>query len=107
MNPPLTIVLFVLFWCWPISLLISFIGLIKERSEWLILGAILYLPMALYLSATPKFKGYPLLFPLFLVGASVALKKDKNGSCLAIISSSICIYYLGVGGLFAGTLTSS
>lgn len=79
MNPPLTMVLFVLFWCWPISLLISLIGLIKKRPKWLILGAILYLPFALYLSLLPLFKGYPLLFPLFLVGASVALKKDKTG----------------------------
>lgn len=59
------------------SLIISIMGVQKRKPVWLIIGAILAVPLPLYLSMYPFFGYIGLLLPLFQLGASIAIQK-KN-----------------------------
>jgi len=55
------------------SLIISVMGVQKRKQVWLIIGAILAVPLSLYLSMTPLLSYIGLLLPLFQLGASLAI----------------------------------
>ena len=57
------------------SLIISVMGVQKRKQVWLIIGAILAVPLSLYLSMTPLLRHIGLLLPLFQLGASLAIQK--------------------------------
>ena len=63
---------------WPLiifSLIISIIGVVKRKPFWLIVGAILAVPLSLYLNMFPLFRYIGFLLPLFQLGASKAIQK--------------------------------
>ncbi len=57
------------------SLIISVMGVQKRKHIWLIISAILAVPLSLYLSMTPLLRYIGLLLPLFQLGASIAIQK--------------------------------
>jgi hypothetical protein len=57
------------------SLIISILGVQKRKPVWLIIGAILAVPLSLYLNMSPLFRYIGLLLPLFQLGASIAIQK--------------------------------
>ena len=60
-----------------VSLLVSVIGVLKEKYWLVIIGAALFIPFSYYLSGSPGSGGFPLLLPLFQVGSAAALY-EKN-----------------------------
>ena len=52
-------------------------GLIKKRHWFLVIGAVLILPSSYYLSGAPGSYRLPLLLPLFLLGSTFAVYKNK------------------------------
>jgi len=64
---------------WPailISIGLSVIGIVRSRSAWLIVAAIISVPFSLYLFATPRFRWIALVFPVLLFGASIAIRRS-------------------------------
>jgi hypothetical protein len=88
----------VVFWSAIISsLIVSVIGVKKRKPVWLIIGAILILPLSLYLSFFPFFKYTGLLLPLFLLGASMALHKNAVWlGWLLLLPISVITFWLGI-----------
>jgi hypothetical protein len=60
-----------------VSLLISVIGVRKEKYWLVILGAVLFIPFSYYLSGAPGVYRLPLLLPLFIAGSAAAVQ-EKN-----------------------------
>ena len=84
----LTTILMVLFesftrvlFSWPaiiLSILILITGLLLERAVWVLAGAILTIPFALYLSATPRFRFVGIVLPLVLLAAAYAVQRGRR-----------------------------
>lgn len=65
---------------WPFmfaAIIVSFIALSQKKPLLLVVSCFLILPFSLYLAATPLFKGWGLIFPLFYLGAAWSLRKNK------------------------------
>jgi len=77
------------------SLIISIMGILKRKPVWLIISAILAVPLSLYLNMFPLFRYIGLLLPLFQLGASIVYKKN----CMVKLFTSItnCWNYMLVG----------
>ena len=60
-----------------LSLLVSSIGILKEKVWLVILGAVLFAPFSYYLSGAPGLAGLPILLPGFQVGSAIAVR-EKN-----------------------------
>ena len=60
-----------------LSLVLSVIGVLKERFWLVILGAVLLIPFAYYLNGSPGLRGFAILLPLFQM-ASAAAVREKN-----------------------------
>ncbi len=66
---------------WPfiiLSLLVSGIGLIKDRYLLLLIGAVLIFPFSFYLSGAPEIRGLAFGIPLSQVYAAYTIKKEKT-----------------------------
>ena len=69
-----------------LSLLVSVIGVLKEKFWLVIIGAILFVPFSYYLSGLPGLAGLPILLPGFQVGSAVAVRlKNKLWSWLLLL----------------------
>jgi hypothetical protein len=62
-----------------LSLLVSIIGVFKEKVWLLILGAVLFAPFSYYLSGAPGLAGLPILLPGFHVGSAIAVREKSKG----------------------------
>lgn len=61
-----------------LSLLVSAIGVLKEKVWLVVVGAVLFLPFSYYLSGAPGLAGLPLLLPGFQVGSAIAVREKKR-----------------------------
>ncbi len=64
---------------WPailVALALSVMGVVRRRSKWLVVAAIVIIPLSLYLAGTPRFSWIALVFPLLLIGASIAVRRS-------------------------------
>ncbi len=52
-------------------------GVFQKKPYMLYVASALILPFSLYLAATPRFRWLALLFPLALIFAGLAIKKNK------------------------------
>jgi len=88
---------------WPLmlaSILFSFIALSKKKPLFLVISCLLIIPFSLYLAATPRFKGWGLILPLFYLGAALSLGKNMRWlSALLISPIIILIGWLGYIGI--------
>ena len=60
-----------------LSLLLSVIGVLKEKIWLVLIGAILFVPFSYYLSGAPGLAGLPILLPGFQIGSAMAVR-EKN-----------------------------
>ncbi|MDQ7791297.1 MAG: hypothetical protein RDV00_04125 [Clostridia bacterium] len=74
---------------WPailIAVVSSVYGIARRRSLWLLLGALLTMPTALYLLGTPRFRNVAVFLPLFLVLAALAMSRQRPWLALALLA---------------------
>jgi hypothetical protein len=60
-----------------LSLVLSVIGVWKDKFWLVMLGAVLFIPFAYYLNGSPGLRGFAILLPLFQM-ASAAAVREKN-----------------------------
>lgn len=61
-----------------VSLLVSLLGVWKEKYWLVILGAVLFIPFSYYLSGSPGLYRLPLLLPLFQVLSAAAMREKHK-----------------------------
>ncbi len=64
---------------WPailVSLALSVLGIVRGRPAWLVVAAIVVVPISLYLAGTPRFRWIALVFPVLLFGARIAIRRS-------------------------------
>ena len=65
---------------WPAiiaTLLVTVAGLVWKRYWLLLVGALLFIPISLYLNGFPIIRGLALALPIFLIGAVFAVRTLK------------------------------
>ncbi|MDR9854725.1 hypothetical protein RJP21_14010 [Paenibacillus sp. VCA1] len=88
-NP---LVFFNIFWMIIFAaVILSVIGLIFRKSVLLYLSAVLLLPLALYLSATPRFLFWGLVFPLLFAGSAILIQRKRRWLAVML---SVPVYLL-------------
>jgi dolichol kinase len=60
-----------------VSLVLSVLGVLKDKFWLVILGAILFIPFSYYLNGSPGLRGFAILLPLFQMGSAAAVR-EKN-----------------------------
>ena len=85
-----------------LSLLVSVIGILKEKVWLVILGAVLFAPFSYYLSGAPGLAGLPILLPGFQVGSAIAVReKNKLWAWLLLIPALFAaLWVVGVALLY-------
>ena len=81
-----------------LSLLVSVIGVLKQKIWPVLLGAVLFAPFSYYLSGLPGLAGLPILLPGFHVGSAVAVR-EKNTFWAWLLLLPAFFVVLWVGGL--------
>jgi hypothetical protein len=81
-----------------LSLLVSVIGVLKQKIWLVLLGAVLFAPFSYYLSGSPGLAGLPILLPGFQVGSAVAVR-EKNTFWAWLLLLPAFFVVLWVGGL--------
>jgi hypothetical protein len=64
---------------WPailVSIALSVAGIVRNRPAWLVVAAIIVVPISLYLFGTPRISWIALAFPVLLFGASMAIRRS-------------------------------
>jgi hypothetical protein len=61
-----------------LSLLLSAIGVLKEKYWLVIISAVLFVPFSYYLSGSPGLAGLPILLPGFQVGSAIAVREKSR-----------------------------
>jgi hypothetical protein len=65
---------------WPAILIataLPVIGIVRKKPAWLVTGAVIIIPISLYLAAMPRFRWFALIFPVMLYASSVAVRHSK------------------------------
>jgi hypothetical protein len=93
----------IIFWVsFPLSLVVSIIGILKNRFWLVLIGAVLFLPISYYLNGSPTLHGLAILLPLFQVGSAVAVREGNTrwawillvpAFLMVIWFASIVLYY--------------
>jgi hypothetical protein len=82
-----------------VSLVLSLIGVWKNRFWLVILGAVLFIPFSYYLNGSPGLRGFAILLPLFQM-ASAAAVREKNkvwAWVLLVPAFAASLWVLGIG----------
>jgi hypothetical protein len=61
-----------------LSLLLSAIGVFKQKFWLVMIGAVLFIPFSYYLSGSPGLAGLPILLPGFQVGSAIAVRERNQ-----------------------------
>jgi hypothetical protein len=85
-----------------LSLLVSVIGVLKEKVWLVIIGAVLFVPFSYYLSGAPGLAGLPILLPGFQVGSAIAVReKSKLWAWLLLVPALFAaLWVVGVALLY-------
>ena len=85
-----------------LSLLVSAIGILKEKVWLVVIGAVLFAPFSYYLSGAPGLAGLPILLPGFQVGSAIAVReKNKLWAWLLLIPALFAaLWVVGVALLY-------
>jgi hypothetical protein len=81
-----------------LSLLLSVIGVFKQKSWLVMIGAVLFIPFSYYLSGSPGLAGLPLLLPGFQVGSAIAVR-EKNRVWAWLLLAPALLAVLWVAGV--------
>src|SRR5688572_10978223 len=86
---------------WPFiigSLLLSVAGILLKRQQFLVAGALFFLPPSLYLSGYPGIRWLALLLPFFIFAAAYFVRSNRLGIAwlllLPPIALSVWLAYL-------------
>ncbi len=82
-----------------LSLLLSSVGIIKNKYWLALIGALLFTPFTYYLYGAPAFfSGFVILLPLFQLGSALAVFKKKRTLAWLLLAPSIVmvLWILGV-----------
>jgi hypothetical protein len=83
-----------IFMGWPAiigTVMLCVVGLMRRQPALLVLGALLVLPFAWYLSMTPLFRTIGFTVPLFLLGAAYLLKHGRRGMAELVLLPFGCL----------------
>ena len=61
-----------------VSLVLSVIGVLKEKFWLVIFGAVLFIPFSYYLSGLPGLRDFAILLPLFQMGSAAAVHENNR-----------------------------
>jgi len=82
----------VLFWpCMISSLILSILALSYKKPKLFVYASVLILPLSLYLSVTPAFEVWGLIFPFFFIGAAVIIRKYTIWLSVLLISPNFLL----------------
>lgn len=84
-----------------LSLLVSAIGVLRQKYWLVIIGAVFFAPFSYYLSGAPGLAGLPILLPGFQVGSAVAVhEKNKLWAWLLLVPAFFAALWVAGIGLF-------
>jgi len=84
-----------------VSLLVSVIGVLKEKYWLVIIGAVLFLPFSYYLNGASGNQGFALLLPLFqMISAAAVREKNKLWAWLSLAPSFLISLWVVIVVLF-------
>jgi len=85
-----------------VSLIVSVIGVLKDKYWLVILGAILFIPMSYYLNGAPGLRGFAILLPLFqVVSAAAVSEKNKVWAWILLVPAFFAgLWIVGVALLY-------
>ena len=84
-----------------VSLLVSALGVWKEKYGLVLLGAVLFIPFSYYLSGAPGSYRLPLLLPLFQVLSAAAVReKQKRWAWILLVLALLTALYVLAVALF-------
>jgi hypothetical protein len=96
--------LVVLFFGFPaafLSLLLTAVGVRKERPWLVIVGAVLFVPFAYYLSGAPGSYRLPLLLPLLQAASVPALRAGRKAwAWVLLVPAFLAVLWVAVVALF-------
>ncbi len=78
------------------SLLLTLVGLVERRPFWLYTAALLFVPMAWYLSLTPRFRYIGWILPLCQVAAASQVRRSRSVAVLLLTPVAGVTAWLGV-----------
>ncbi len=84
---------------WPdilAALALSVMGIVRRRPAWLVVAAIVAVPFSLYLAGSAEFGWLWLIFPLLLLGASIAIYCHHTRTAWSLLAP-----FVGVSGWLA------
>lgn len=81
-----------------LSLVVSIIGVLKDKYKLALLGALLFLPFTYYLNGAPGSRGFVLLLPLLQFGSALAVFQKKRTLASLLLTPSVLtvLWVLGV-----------
>ena len=84
-----------------VSLLLSTIGVVKEKYWLVIIGAVLFIPFSYYLNGASHNSGFPFLLSLFQIGSAAAVREqNKLWAWILLAPSFLVTLYIVVVVLF-------
>jgi len=84
-----------------IAMVVSVIGIWKEKYWLVILGAVLFIPFSYYLNGAAHGSGFPWLLPLLqIISAAAVSEKNKLWAWLLFLPSLLISVYVIVAVLF-------
>ena len=85
----------VLFWLSiPVSLMLSIIGVLKNKYWFLLIGAVLFFPISYYFNGSPTFHGYGLFLPVFQVISAAAVREgNKLWAWLFLLPAFLIVFW--------------
>jgi hypothetical protein len=78
-----------------VSLVLSVIGVLREKFWLVILGAVLFIPFAYYLNGSPGLRGFAILLPLFqMVSAAAVREKNKVWAWILLVPAFLASFWV-------------
>jgi len=78
-----------------LSLILSVIGVLKEKYWLVIIGALLFIPFSYYLSGSPGMYRLPLVLPFFQVLSAAAVReKNRVWAWVLLLPSFLAVLWL-------------
>jgi hypothetical protein len=92
----------ILFWLSiPASLLLSVLGVVKNKYWLVLIGAVLLFPISYYFDGSPTVHGYGLFLPIFQVISAAAVKKgNKLWAWLFLLPAFLIVFWFIFVALF-------
>lgn len=91
-----------LFWSATLlSLVLSVLGVLKDKFWLVIIGSILFFPISYYFNGSPTLHGYGLSLPLFqLISAAAVREKNRLWAWLFLVPAGLASVWLALVALF-------